>query len=181
MSISPHQDVTFPSLEMFEVFNCPNLRSFLILQGAGSCLWSLTISCGDEVLPTWLQSCTSLSTLTIACQNLISIPELRELHSLAVLNISNCSNLKSILDLGELHSLTYLSIFYCQKLTCLTEELKRVTRLKYLLIGGFCVELDTFPSLSSIQNLHTSLESLGLFGWDKLNSLWTKYNASLPL
>ena len=38
VSISPHQDVTFPSLEMFEVFNCPNLRSFLILQGAGSCL-----------------------------------------------------------------------------------------------------------------------------------------------
>ena len=46
-----------------------------------------------------------------------------------------------------------------------------VTRLKALAIGGFCEELDAFPSLSSIQHLHTSLERLRLFGWAKLNSL----------
>ena len=90
-----------------------------------------------------------------------------------VLQICDCPNLKSIPDLGELHSLTHLSILRCQtlKLTCLLEELKCVTHLKYLEIGGFCEELDAFPSLSSIQHLHTSLESLRLWGWAKLNSL----------
>ena len=125
-------------------------------------------------LPTALQSCTSLSSLRIKeCPNLILIPELRKLHSLTVLQIRDCPNLKSILDLGELHSLTDLSILRCQtlKLTCLPEGLKCVTRLKYLTIGGFCEELDAFPSLSSIQHLHTSLESLHLYGWAKLNSL----------
>ncbi|KAM3702273.1 hypothetical protein ACJW31_04G013200 [Castanea mollissima] len=196
VSISPHQDVTslqsfkiirceklselpnalltLPSLETFEVSDCPNLRSFPSLQGAGSLLRSLAKSCGDEVLPTVLQSCPSLSSLSInECPNLILIPELRKLHSLTQLEIYDCPNLKSIPDLGELHSLTHLRIFRCQtlKLTCLPEELKCVTRLKDLQIGGFCEELDAFPSLSSIQHLHTSLESLELWGWAKLNSL----------
>ncbi|KAM4105733.1 hypothetical protein ACB094_04G015000 [Castanea mollissima] len=196
VSISPHQDatslqsfrirgceklselpnalLTLPSLETFAVSDSPNLRSFPSLQGAGSLLRSLAISCGDEVLPTVFQFCTSLSSLSIKqCPNLILIPELRKLHSLTNLAISNCPNLQSIPDLGELHSLTHLSIFRCQtlKLTCLPEELKCVTRLKYLEIGGFCEELDAFPSLSSIQHLHTSLESLVLWGWAKLNSL----------
>ena len=43
--------------------------------------------------------------------------------------------------------------------------------LKTLEIGGFCEELDAFPSLSSIQHLHASLEQLNLYGWSKLNSL----------
>ena len=166
--------LTLPSLETFEVSGCPNLRSFPSLQGAGSLLQSLVISCCDEVLPTALQSCTSLSSLSIKeCQNLILIPELRKLHSLTVLQIRDCPNLKSIPDLGELHSLTDLSILRCQtlKLTCLPEELECATRLKYLAIGGFCEELDAFPSLSSIQHLHTTLETLSLWGWDKLNSL----------
>ncbi|XP_050255792.1 putative disease resistance protein RGA4 [Quercus robur] len=166
--------LTLPSLETFEVSGCPNLRSFPSLQGAGSLLRSLAISCGDEVLPTALQSCTSLSSLSIEeCPNLILIPELRKLHSLTVLEICDCPNLKSIPDLGELHSLSSLSIFRCQtlKLTCLPKELECVTRLKYLAIGGFCEELDAFPSLSSIQHLHTSLELLSLYGWAKLNSL----------
>ncbi|KAK4566197.1 hypothetical protein RGQ29_002429 [Quercus rubra] len=166
--------LTLPSLETFEVRSCPNLRSFPSLQGAGSLLRSLVISWGDEVLPTALQSCTSLSSLSIQdCPNLILIPELRKLHSLTMLRICDCPNLKSIPDLGELHSLTRLRIFRCQtlKLTCLPEGLERVTRLKYLAIGGFCEELDAFPSLSSIQHLHTSLESLRLYGWAKLNSL----------
>ncbi|XP_030940161.1 putative disease resistance protein RGA1 [Quercus lobata] len=166
--------LTLPSLETFEVIRCPNLRSFPSLQGAGSLLRSLAISCGDEVLPTALQSCTSLSILSIKeCPNLILIPELRKLHSLTLLQIWDCPNLKSIPDLGELHSLTDLSIFRCQtlKLTCLPKGLECVTRLKSLAIGGFCEELDAFPSLSSIQHLHMSLESLQLYGWAKLNSL----------
>ncbi|KAF3971762.1 hypothetical protein CMV_004672 [Castanea mollissima] len=194
VSVSPHQDVTslqsfkisgceklsellnapltLPSLETFEVSDCPNLRSFPSLQGAGSLLRILAKSCGDEVLPTVLQSCPSLSSLSIKrCPNLILIPELRKLHSLTNLEISNCPNLQSIPDLGELHSLTHLRIFRCQTFKCLPEELKCINRLKYLEIGGFCEELDAFPSLSSIQHLHTSLESLRLWGWAKLNSL----------
>ncbi|KAK4566191.1 hypothetical protein RGQ29_002423 [Quercus rubra] len=166
--------LTLPSLETFDVSDCPNLRSFPSLQGAGSLLRRLAISCGDEVLPTALQSCTSLSSLSInQCPNLILIPELRKLHSLTLLAICDCPNLKSIPDLGELHSLTHLSILRCQtlKLTCSPEELECVTHLKSLAIGGFCEELDAFPSLSSIQHLHTSLESLHLYGWAKLNSL----------
>jgi Leucine-rich repeat (LRR) protein len=46
-----------------------------------------------------------------------------------------------------------------------------LTRLKSLTIGGFCEELDAFPSLSSIQHLHASLQTLRLDGWAKLNSL----------
>ena len=145
--------LTLPLLETFLVSNCPNLRSFPSLQGAGSHLQSLGILCGDEVLSTGLQSCTSLSSL----------------------KIDHCPNLKSILDLRELHSLTHLSIINCQtlNLTCLPELLACFTSLKSLNTGGFCEELDVFPSLglSSIQHLHTSLETLCLRGWPKLDSL----------
>ena len=57
----------------------------------------------------------------------------------------------------------------CPKLTCLPEGLSEC--LKTLEIGGFCEELDAFPSLSSIQHLHASLEKLHWYGWSKLNSL----------
>lgn len=178
VSISPHQDITslqsfiidtceklsdllitWLTLLLFETFlviNCLHLRSFPSLQEAGSHLQSLGISCGDEVLLTRLQSCTSLSSLSI----------------------DQCPNLKSIPDLRELYSLTHLSIFNCQtlKLACLPELLACFTSLKYLKINGFCEELDVFPSLrlSSIQYLHTSLETLLLHGWPNVNSLLNK-------
>ncbi|KAK4583167.1 hypothetical protein RGQ29_026097 [Quercus rubra] len=137
---------TLQSLETLGVSSCPNLRAFPSIQGVSS-LRSLTISCGVEVLPTGLQSCTSLSELDItSCPNLISIP-----------------------DLGELHSLSSLTIRDCRKLTRLPGGLSEC--LKTLEIGWFCEELDAFPSLSSIQHLHASLEELRLYGWAKLNSL----------
>jgi hypothetical protein len=164
--------VVFPCLEEFEVFECSNLRSIPSIQGAASLLQRLKIlSCGVEVLPTGLRSCTSLQELSISyCDNLISIPDLRELHSLTELQICDCPSLKSIPDLQELHCLTKLAIFYCSKLTRLPEGLECLTRLNTLKIGGFD-ELDAFPSLSSILHLHASLETLYLFGWYKLNSL----------
>ena len=139
-----------------------------------SFLRNLSISCGEEVLSTGLQSCTSLSYLGIQdCPNLISIPDLCKLHSLKELEICNCPNLKSIPDLRDLHSLIRLQILKCQKLTRLPEELHCLTCLKSLLIGGFCAELDAFPSLSStsLKHLHLSLQELCLYGWDRLNSL----------
>ena len=172
-SISPHEDVwafctslrsiklvgceklsyladtlrTLQSLERLEVSKCPNLRSFPSIQGLAS-LQSLEISwCGVEDLLTGLQSCTSLSSLYIrSCPNLISIP-----------------------DLGELHSLSRLTIVTCRKLIRLSGGLWEC--LKTLKIGGFCEELDAFPSLNPIQHLRASLENLWICGWDKLNSL----------
>ncbi|KAM4090041.1 hypothetical protein ACJW30_09G029700 [Castanea mollissima] len=115
-------------------------------QGVAS-LRDLTISCGVQVLPTGLQSCTSLSEL----------------------DISSCPNLISIPDLGELHSFSSLTILNCRKLTRLLGRLSEC--LKTLEIGEFCEELDAFPNLSSIQHLHASLEKLNLYGRSKLNSL----------
>ncbi|XP_050258779.1 putative disease resistance protein RGA1 [Quercus robur] len=138
---------TLRSLENFEVRYCPNLRSFPSIKGVALLLKTLVISCSDEVLPIGLQSCISLSSLEInECPNLISIPNLQDLHSLSSLTIR-----------------------YCKRLMGLPDGLDCLTRLKSLTIGGFCEELDAFPSLSSIQ--HASLEELTLFGWAKLNSL----------
>ncbi|KAM4105757.1 hypothetical protein ACB094_04G016600 [Castanea mollissima] len=138
---------TLRSLENFEVRNCPNLRSFPSIKGVALLLRTLAISCSDEVLPIGLQSCISLSSLKIdECPNLISIPNLQDLHSLYSLTITSCKRLMGLPD-----GLDYL------------------TGLKDLSIGGFCEELDAFPSLSSIQ--HASLERLTLYGWAKLNSL----------
>ena len=170
----PNALLTLPSLERFEVFFCPNLRPFPSIQDLWSFLQSLAISCGEEVLSTGLQSCTSLSELYIGnCPNLISVPDLCKLHSLIQLHISNCPNLKSIPDLWDLHSLIELQIENCQKLIRLPEELHYLICLKSLWIGGFCEELDAFPSLSStsLKHLHSSLQELDLHGWDRLNSL----------
>ncbi|XP_030940330.1 putative disease resistance protein RGA3 [Quercus lobata] len=161
---------TLISLETLEVKGCPKLMSFPSIQGVASLLRHLAISCGDEVLPTGLQSCTSLQDLRISdCPNLILIPNLRELQSLTQLEIWRCPNLKSIADLEELRSLNKLAICKCQKLTGLPQGLRDC--LKGLSIGGFCEELDVFPSLSSIQHLHSSLERLYLHGWAKINTL----------
>ena len=147
LSYLPDGMHTLRSLEEFEVCDCPNLRSFPSIKGVAILLRTLAISCSDEVLPTGLQSCISLSLLVIKeCPNLISIPNLQDLHSL--------------------YSLTIRS---CKRLMCLPDGLDYLTRLKHLVIGGFCEELDAFPSLSSIQ--HASLETLELYGWAKLNSL----------
>ncbi|KAM4113676.1 hypothetical protein ACJW30_04G013900 [Castanea mollissima] len=138
---------TLRSLENFEVRNCPNLRSFPSIKGVALLLRTLAISCSDEVLPIGLQSCISLSSLVInECPNLISIPNLQDLHSLSSLTITSC-----------------------KRLMVLPDGLDYLTSLKDLSIGGFCEELDAFPSLSSIQ--HASLERLTLYGWAKLNSL----------
>ncbi|KAK7819607.1 putative disease resistance protein rga4, partial [Quercus suber] len=146
LSYIPDTLHTLQSLETFGVSSCPNLRSFPSIQGVAS-LRDLSISCGVKVLPTGLQSCTSLSELAISsCPNLISIP-----------------------DLGKLHSLSSLTIRDCRKLTRLPVGLSEC--LKTLEIGEFCEELDAFPSLSSIQHLHASLENINLYGWSKLNYL----------
>ncbi|XP_030937671.1 putative disease resistance protein RGA3 [Quercus lobata] len=187
---------TILGLEEFIVESCPNLRSLPSIQGIASFLRCLEISCGDEVLSIELQLCASLSILMIKeCPNLMSIPNLQELYSLvrleiencpklisipnllglnslSSLEIENCPNLISIPNLRGLDSLSSLEIFNCQKLTCLPEGLDSLYELETLAIGGFCEELETFPSLSSmIPQLDCSLKQLYLYGWTKLNSL----------
>ncbi|KAK9997565.1 hypothetical protein SO802_022251 [Lithocarpus litseifolius] len=172
-SISPQHDTLQTMLGLTELIveSCPTLSSFPSIQ-AVSHLRCLEISCGIEVLELELKSYMSLSILRIKeCPNLISIPDLQELHSLVQLEIENCSNLISVPDLRGLHSLSYLEIFNCRKLTRLPEGLDCLTCLKTLGIGGFCEELNAFPNLNSINRLHVSLENLYLYGWAKLNSL----------
>nr|POF06736.1 putative disease resistance protein rga3 [Quercus suber] len=159
------------SLETLEVKGCPKLMSFPSIQAAASLLRHLAISCGDEVLPTGLQFCTSVQDLSITdCPNLILIPDLREFRSLTQLEISGCPNLEFILDIGEVRSLTRVGIFKCQKLTRLPQWLWDC-RLNRLSIGGFCEELDVFSILSSMTSIHASLGCLCLYGWTQLNSI----------
>ncbi|XVF65832.1 hypothetical protein PTKIN_Ptkin09bG0282500 [Pterospermum kingtungense] len=63
------------------------------------------------------------------------------------LTIENCPNLISIPSIG-----------------CLT-------RLKTLKLGPFSEELEEFAGLTAIYHLHSSLEELSLWGWEKLSSL----------
>nr|POF20999.1 putative disease resistance protein rga4 [Quercus suber] len=182
------------SLDTLEVKGCPKLMSFPSIQAAASLLRHLAISCGDEVLPTGLQFCTSLRGLSINdCPNLILIPDLPEFRSLTLLEISGCPNLKFIPDIGEVRSLTQLEIsgcpnlefipdivevrsltqvdiFDCQKLTRLPQWLWDC-RLNRLSIGGFCEELDVFSIPSSMTSIHASLKFLCLYGWTRLNSI----------
>ena len=134
------------SIEELEVLSGSNLRYFPSIVGAISHLRLLRISCGVEVLPTWLQSCTSLS----------------------ILRIKHCPNLVSIPDLQELRSLIKLQIRYCGRLKHLPKGLDCLTRLEDLSIGGFCEELDASPSLN-ILHLHTALEWLSLYECENIN------------
>ena len=92
--------------------------------------------------------------------------------SLSHLHINDCSNLKSLLELGESCFLTSLRIQDCSNITRLPEGSLKC--LKSLHIGGYCKELDAFPSLNFIQHSHTMLKVLELKGWAKLNFLPNK-------
>ncbi|KAK4566311.1 hypothetical protein RGQ29_002528 [Quercus rubra] len=150
VSLSPHGDVWgfYTSLRSLEIYHCKKL----------SCL------------PDGLHTLRSLEIFVVRnCPNLRSFPSLQSCISLSSLAINGCPNLISTPNLQDLHSLSSLTIRSCKRLMGLPDGLDYLTRLKYLSIGGFCEELDAFPSLSSIQ--HASLETLRLFGWAKLNSL----------
>ena len=119
------------SLKELTIYGCLELKSYPCIH----VLRSLSISsCGFEVLTTQLQLCMSLSHL----------------------HINDCRNLKSILDLGELCFLTELGV--CSNITRLPEGSLKC--LKSMEIGGYCEELDVFPSLNFIQHSHTMLEVL---------------------
>ncbi|KAK4566297.1 hypothetical protein RGQ29_002514 [Quercus rubra] len=128
-------------------------------------------------LPSEIQHFTALRGLEIRdFDGMKALPKwLGNLSSLQKLRIDNCKilmNLISIPDLRELHSFIELVIKKCPMLTYLPEGLfDCLTGLKSLGIGGFCEELDAFPIPRSVQHLHVSLEILRLYGWAKLNYL----------
>ncbi|KAM7486539.1 hypothetical protein LguiA_002548 [Lonicera macranthoides] len=96
-----------------------------------------------------LQSCTSLRNLSIrSCSNLIALPELEPVGT----------------------SLWYLAIINCYKLTCLP-ALDSLTRLIYLPLGPFSKELNSFPSLGTLQNMQPRLSQLLLYGWSHWKSI----------
>uniref|UniRef100_A0A7N2MUI2 BED-type domain-containing protein n=1 Tax=Quercus lobata TaxID=97700 RepID=A0A7N2MUI2_QUELO len=128
-------------------------------------------------LPNEIQHFTVLRSLEIRdFDGMKALPKwLGNLSSLQKLRIDNCKilmNLISIPDLRELHSFIELVIKKCPMLTCLPEGLfDCLSGLKSLGIGGFCEELDAFPIPRSVQHLHVSLKRLRLYGWAKLNYL----------
>ncbi|KAF9670811.1 hypothetical protein SADUNF_Sadunf13G0107500 [Salix dunnii] len=146
-----------------------------------SSLKKLIISnCKLETLPSGLKCCASLEKLWIwDCGELTHINDLQELSSLQILHIEGCDKLISIdwLSLQQLHSLVELTITECWSLRYFLEEdcLSSLTQLRKLCIGDFSKEVEAFPTglVNSFQhfNLSGSLESLQIYGWDKLKSV----------
>ena len=140
-------------LEDIHVEACCNLSSFPSIKGIASSLQRLCLCCSDEVLPPGLQSCVSLPNLFIYnWPHLISIPDLRNLHSRTHLQIDRCPNLISIPDPKELPSLlTRLQISYCSKLKSIPDlkELPSLTRLEIMQ----CSNLISIPVLKELSSL----------------------------
>ncbi|XP_048423555.1 putative disease resistance protein RGA3 [Pyrus x bretschneideri] len=156
-----------PSLHSLLIRDCKSLESIPFEQGLPS-LCKLDIrNCRElSILPSGLEYCTSLQDLTISdCEKLTltgthSLPP--SLHSL---HIDFCKSLGSIPGLENLTHLRELEIVDCHGY--LPSELKTLTSLKKLEIGGFWKELDSFPPFE----VTPQLESLKLRGWPKLRSL----------
>ena len=94
------------------------------------------------------------------------------LASLQELTITDCPNLERVPSLHKLTSLRILKIGDCSRLKCLPSGLAMAsphvfTCLKYLTLGPFCNELDSFPAFQVLPQL----ESLWIYGWPKLKSL----------
>ncbi|GLU15066.1 hypothetical protein SLE2022_315930 [Rubroshorea leprosula] len=170
--------VTLPSME--RLFSLGSLRLEglgSIPSGLGSCssLKDLGLQwCCMSSPSLSMKELISLETLEICqCKELVRVSGLESCISLQKLTIVSCDNLISISeDVGRSSSLTSLKITNCKNLRSIPEEwLGRNTQLEKLEIGPFWSELEEYPGLTSIYQLHASLESLTLYGWDKLKSL----------
>ncbi|GLU14952.1 hypothetical protein SLE2022_314880 [Rubroshorea leprosula] len=169
--------VVFPCLEILQISSCHSLKTWT-MGGFSSQhkLCDLQIAyCENLMAIPNIDGLLSLKTLSIdRCQKLICLPSgLGTCISLQSLSIWYCSNLISIVeDIGRLHSLTDLAVCDCEKLVSFPAEcLGHLTHLKMLEMGPFYAELEEFPGLTSIHHLHSSLETLQLYGWDKVKSL----------
>ncbi|GLT64590.1 hypothetical protein SLA2020_370740 [Shorea laevis] len=123
-------------------------------------------------LPPQIQHLTALKKLFISkFDEMETLPEwLGNLSSLKELHVDSCSGLRFLSSgLSFYTGLDKLTIHDCPNLVSIPEEvIGHLTQLKRLYIGGFSKELEEFPGLNSI---NTSLEDLGLYGWEKLSQL----------
>ncbi|GKV37128.1 hypothetical protein SLEP1_g45190 [Rubroshorea leprosula] len=127
-----------------------------------------------EVLLASLRKLKQLKYLEIAESKIETLPagSFSELYLLQTLKVMQCSHLQKIPSLGLLPSLQVLYICGMNMVRDISHEwLGGLTNLKELRMGPFWSNLEKFPGLSSIPDLHASLESLSLEGWDKLNYL----------
>ncbi|GLT61447.1 hypothetical protein SLA2020_341520 [Shorea laevis] len=168
--------VTLPSMERLSSLGNLSLTELgSIPSGLGSCssLKNLGLErCCMSSLS--MKKMISLETLEISrCKELVYVSGLESCISLQKLNIVDCDNLISISeDVGRSSSLTSLKITNCKNLRSIPEGwLGRNTRLEELIICPFWSELEEYPGLTSIHQLHASLKSLTLWDWDKLKSL----------
>ncbi|GKV35189.1 hypothetical protein SLEP1_g43491 [Rubroshorea leprosula] len=153
------------SLQELRISGCKNLSSIQSINGITSLTRLLLFNCDELMsLPSGLGSCTSLQNLPTGLGSCTSLQNMA---------IWECDNIISITEeIGELHSLSHLVIRNCGTLRSIPGEcLCRLSCLKQLSIGGFLSELEEFPGLTSIHQLHASLEVVKLNGWDKLKSL----------
>ncbi|KAM7489430.1 hypothetical protein LguiB_026914 [Lonicera macranthoides] len=116
----------------------------------------------------------SLKDLCICyCEELTCLPSglLQYCTSLSTLRIRNCSNLIALPELEPVGtSLLYLDITHCYELTYLP-ALDCLTRLSNLSLGPFSKELNSFPSLDTLQNVQPCLSQLLLYGWSHWESI----------
>ncbi|GKV02192.1 hypothetical protein SLEP1_g14654 [Rubroshorea leprosula] len=186
-------------LSSLRISRCHKMMAIPSVDGLSS-LKTLSIEECHELMsvPNGLGSCISLQQLEICkCQKLSSVININRLTSLTRLELSNCDELTDLpIGLGSCSSLQHLRIWNCHNIISFTEDARglhsrsqleirncrklrsipeecvgRLTYLKSLWIGGFWSELEEFPRLTFIHQLHASLEDLCLFGWDKLKSL----------
>ncbi|KAK9933151.1 hypothetical protein M0R45_020356 [Rubus argutus] len=159
------------SLEELCVSRCPLLTSISITQGMPSLRELVIDDCGGlSSLPNELQFCTSLEELCVSrCPLLTSIPITQGMPSLRELVIEYCGGLSSLPS--GLNCCTYLqelTIWNCPLLTSIL-ILQDMPWLRSLTIGGFWVELNSFPDFQLPPN--SKLKQLGLSGWPKLKCM----------
>ncbi|TQD95440.1 hypothetical protein C1H46_018925 [Malus baccata] len=181
------------SLVELRIEDCNNLTS-IEMKGSGSLtasLQKLRISFCNELtsIPALPQQCPSLQYLDIIycpklswvgvksrrvekeekCISLQSTSDLRTMTSLRQLFIINCERLESwVSSLQFPLSLETLSIVKIPNLQILP-SLDHLNSIRYLEIGGFWEELDSFPDFEVGSLMH--LTKLWLYGWPKLKSL----------
>ncbi|XP_021802730.1 probable disease resistance protein RPP1 [Prunus avium] len=149
------------SLQELHIQNCQNLRHLPVdaLQNPVSL---------EKLYCTNLEAIPSLDNLTSLRE--LSIPRaLQSCTSLNSLTISECHHLISLadVDVSRLQSLSSLYIYNCRKLKYLPTGLRSLTSLKWMGIGKFWEELDSFPAFE----LPSQIQVLGISGWPKLKSL----------
>ncbi|CAN6693146.1 unnamed protein product [Malus baccata var. baccata] len=181
------------SLVELDIYHCDNLTS-IEMKGSGSLtaslqkltIWGCLELSSIHALP---QHCPSLQELDIRfcpklswfgvksrrvekeekCISLQSTSDLRTMTSLRLLRIYNCERLESwVRSLQFPLSLEYLVIRDIPNLEILP-SLDHLNSLRYLEIGGFWEELDSFPDFEVGSLMH--LTKLWLYGWPKLKSL----------